>query len=98
MIHRAAIAILAGFMAAGAAFAQTTPPAAGAKKAETNCATTGAATSGHGEDKTNTSMAIGNSAIVPEAGGTNSAAPTVQSGGKAMEVRTDCPPDAKPKS
>jgi hypothetical protein len=98
MIHRAAIAILAGFLTAGTAFAQTTPPAGDLKKGETNCATTGAATSGHGEDKTNTSMAIGNSAILPDAGGTNSAAPTVQSGGKPMEVRKDCPPDAKAKS
>lgn len=97
MTSRAAITILAGFMAAGAAFAQTTPPAGGANKAETNCATTGTATAGHGEDKTNTSMAIGNSAIVPEAGGTKSAAPTVQSGGKPMEVSKDCPPDAKAK-
>ena len=97
MIHRAAIAILAVSLAAGAAFAQTTPPSGDANKAETNCATTGAATSGHGEDKTNTSMAIGNSAILPDAGGTNSAAPTVQSGGKPMEVRKDCPPDAKAK-
>ena len=96
MIHRAAIAILALSMTAGAAFAQTTPSGE-AKKAETNCTTTGAATAGSGEDKTNTSMAIGNSAILPEAGGTNSAAPTVQSGGKPMEVRTDCPPDAKAK-
>jgi len=98
MIDRAAIAILAVTMAAGAAFAQTTPPASEKNKPMTNCATTGSATSGHGEDKTNTSMAIGNSAIVPEAGGTNSAAPTVQSGGKPMEVSKDCPPDAKAKS
>ena len=97
MIYRVAIAILAGFLVAGAAFAQTTAPSGGTNKAETNCATTGAATSGSGEDKTNTSMAIGNSAILPDAGGTNSAAPTVQSGGKPMEVRKDCPPDAKAK-
>ncbi len=97
MIYRVAIAMLAGALAAGAASAQTTVPSGGANKAETNCATTGAATSGSGEDKTNTSMAIGNSAIVPEAGGTNSAAPTVQSGGKPMEVRKDCPPDSKAK-
>ena len=95
MLHRIAIAILAAAFTAGAAHAQTTTPSGGANKAETNCATTGSATAGHGEDKTNTSMAIGNSAIVPEAGGTNSAAPTVQSGGKPMEVRKDCPPDAK---
>jgi hypothetical protein len=98
MIDRAAIAILAVFMAAGAAFAQTTQPAGDKNKAETNCATTGSATSGHGEDKTNTSMAIGNSAILPDAGGTKSAAPTVQSGGKPMVASKDCPPDAKPKS
>ncbi|WP_291863512.1 hypothetical protein [Bradyrhizobium sp.] len=97
MIHRVATAILAVFLAAGAASAQTTAPAAGPNKPMTNCATTGSATSGHGEDKTNTSMAIGNSAIVPEAGGSNSAAPTVQSGGKPMEVSKDCPPDAKAK-
>jgi hypothetical protein len=97
MIHRAAIAILAGALAAGAASAQTTAPSGGANKPETNCTTTGAATSGHGEDKTKTSMAIGNSAILPSAGGSNSAAPTVQSGGKPMEVRKDCPPDAEAK-
>ncbi|MDO9059079.1 MAG: hypothetical protein Q7U92_08680 [Bradyrhizobium sp.] len=97
MIHRVAIAILAGFLAAGTASAQTAAPSGDANKAETNCATTGSATAGHGEDKTNTSMAIGNSAILPEAGGTNSAAPTVQSGGKPMEARKDCPPDAKAK-
>ena len=97
MFHRIAIAILAGTLAAGAASAQTTTPS-GANKAETNCATTGSATAGHGEDKTNTSMAIGNSAILPDAGGTKSAAPTVQSGGKPMVAHKDCPPDAKPKS
>ncbi len=98
MISRAAIAILAGFLATGTAFAQTTPPAGDKNKAETNCAATGSATSGHGEDKTNTSMAIGNSAVLPDAGGTKSAAPTVQSGGKPMVARKDCPPDSKPKS
>ena len=40
-------------------------------------------------------MAVGNSAVLPEAGGAHSAAPTVQSGGKPMEVRKDCPPDSK---
>jgi hypothetical protein len=42
-------------------------------------------------------MAVEKSAILPEAGGANSAAPTVQSGGKPMEVRSECPPDSKPK-
>jgi len=96
MSYRIALAVLAVSLAAGTALAQTTAPAGG-NKPETNCATTGSATSGSGEDKTNTSMDVGNSAILPEAGGTNSAAPTVQSGGKAMEVRKDCPPDSKTK-
>jgi hypothetical protein len=39
-------------------------------------------------------MAIEKSAILPDAGGSNSAAPTVQSGGKPMEVRPECPPDS----
>lgn len=97
MIHAVAIAILTGFLATGAAFAQTAAPAASANKAETNCTTTGTATSGKGDEKTNNSMAVGNSAILPEAGGSNSAAPTVQSGNKPMEVRKDCPPDSKAK-
>ena len=36
-------------------------------------------------------------AVLPDAGGANSAAPTVQSGGKPMVVGKDCPPDSKPK-
>jgi len=98
MIYRVATAILAGFMAAGAAFAQTTPPSGDANKPETSCTTTGAATSGSGEQKTANSLAVEKSAILPSASGhSNSAAPTVQSGGKPMEVRKDCPPDSKPK-
>ena len=85
-------------MATGAAFAQTTPPSGDANKAETSCTTTGAATSGSGEQKTANSLAMEKSAILPSASGhANSAAPTVQSGGKPMEVRKDCPPDAKAK-
>jgi hypothetical protein len=42
-------------------------------------------------------MAMEKSAVLPDAGGSNSAAPTVQSGNKPLEVRTDCPPDSKPK-
>jgi ferredoxin len=37
------------------------------------------------------------SAVLADAGGSNSAAPTVQSGGKPMEVRPDCQLDSKPK-
>lgn len=97
MFYRIATAILAGTLAAGTAVAQTTPSTSSTAKGETNCATTGSATAGKGEDKTNTSMAIGNSAILPEAGGANSAAPTVQADGKPMVASTDCPPDAKAK-
>jgi len=32
-----------------------------------------------------------------DAGGANSAAPTVQSGNKPLKVNPDCPPDSKPK-
>jgi hypothetical protein len=97
MIHRVAIAILAGSLAAGAASAQSTAPSGDKNKAETSCTTTGTATSGSGEEKTANSMAVEKSAVLPDAGGANSAAPTVQSGGKPLEVRQDCPPDSKGK-
>jgi hypothetical protein len=97
MIYRVAIAILAGSLAAGAASAQSTAPSGDKNKAETSCTTTGTATSGSGEEKTANSMAVEKSAVLPDAGGANSAAPTVQSGGKPLEVRKDCPPDSKAK-
>ena len=97
MIHRVAIAILAGFLTAGTASAQSTAPSGDKNKAETSCTTTGAATSGSGEEKTANSMVVEKSAVLPDAGGANSAAPTVQSGGKPLEVHSDCPPDSKPK-
>jgi hypothetical protein len=95
MIYRAAAAIFAGVVVAGAAIAQTAAPPDG--KPETSCTTTGAATSGSGDEKTSNSMAMEKSAVLPDAGGSNSAAPTVQSGGKPLEVRSECPPDSKPK-
>jgi hypothetical protein len=97
MVGRAA-AIAAGILFAGTAAAQTPAPAAG-NKPETSCTTTtGSATSGSGEEKTQNSMAMEKSAVLPEAGGhSGSAAPTVQSAGKPLEVRSECPPDAKPK-
>ncbi|HYW64759.1 MAG TPA: hypothetical protein VE865_16325 [Bradyrhizobium sp.] len=92
MLVRAA-AIVAGMLFVGTAAAQTTAPA---NKPETSC-TTGSATAGSGE-KTQNSMAMEKSAVLPEAGGhSNSAAPTVQSAGKPLEVRSECPPDSKPK-
>jgi hypothetical protein len=92
---RAAAAILVGTLVVGSATAQSTKPSS--EKPETNCTTTGSATSGRGDEKTSNSMAVGKSAVLPDAGGANSAAPTVQSGDKPMIVRSDCPPDSKPK-
>jgi len=95
MICRVAAAVFAGLLAAGSAAAQSTTPSR--EKPETNCTTSPAATTGKGEEKTSNSMAMEKSAILPDAGGSKSAAPTVQSVGKPMEVRSECPPDSKPK-
>lgn len=92
---RIAAAIIAGALVVGPAAAQSTTPSG--EKPETSCTTTGSASSGHGDEKTSNSMSVEKSAILPEAGGANSAAPTVQSGGKPLIVRSDCPPDSKPK-
>jgi hypothetical protein len=87
--------IVAGLLGMGAAAAQTSN--ASDAKAETACTTSPAATTGSGEEKTANSMAVEKSAVLPDAGGSNSAAPTVQSGGKPLKVSPDCPPDSKPK-
>jgi hypothetical protein len=92
---RAAAIILVGTLAIGPASAQSTTPSS--EKPETGCTTTGSATSGRGDEKTSNSMAVEKSAVLPDAGGANSAAPTVQSGGKPLVVSKDCPPDSKPK-
>ena len=94
MIHVAA-AIFVAMLSVGTAAAQST--AGSGDKPETACTTSPAATTGKGEEKTANSMAIEKSAVLPDAGGANSAAPTVQSGGKPMKVSPDCPPDSKPK-
>ena len=92
---RVAAAIFAAVIGMNTASAQTTP-ASGAKE-ETACTTSPAASSGQGEEKTPNSQTVGKSAVLPDAGGANSAAPTVQSGGKPLKVSPDCPPDSKPK-
>ena len=92
---RVAAAILAGILNVSPAAAQST--AASGVKPETACTTSPAATTGSGEEKTANSMAVGKSAVLPDAGGSNSAAPTVQSGGKPLKVDPNCPPDSKPK-
>jgi len=93
MIYQMAVAIFAGLVVAGAAVAQSSTPSS--EKQETSCTTSSATTSGSAGEKTSNSLALEKSAILPDAGGSNSAAPTVQSGGKPMEVRTECPPDSK---
>jgi hypothetical protein len=92
---RIAAAITASILSVSAAAAQSTTPSG--EKPETACTTSPTATTGSGEEKTANSMAIEKSAVLPDAGGSNSAAPTVQSGGKPLKVSPDCPPDSKPK-
>jgi len=91
--YRRAAAIVAACLISTASLAQQSP-----QKEDTSCTTARAATTGSGEEKTSNSMTVGKSAILPDAGGSNSAAPTVQSGDKPMVARKDCPPDSKPKS
>ena len=92
---RVAAIVVAVLLGMSAAAAQTT--GASDAKPETACTTSPAATTGSGEEKTANSMSVEKSAVLPEAGGSNSAAPTVQSGGKPLKVSPDCPPDSKPK-
>ena len=92
---RVAAAIAAGLLSVSAAAAQ--PTGTSGDKPETACTTSPAATTGKGEEKTANSMSVEKSAVLPEAGGANSAAPTVQSGGKPLKVDSNCPPDSKPK-
>ncbi|WP_375415245.1 hypothetical protein [uncultured Bradyrhizobium sp.] len=98
MTYRFVAAVFAGLLVAEAAAAQTAAPSS--VKPETSCTTSANAdekTSANADEKTSNSMAVEKSAILPDAGGSNSAAPTVQSGGKPLEVRSECPPDSKPK-
>jgi hypothetical protein len=95
MIYRLTAAMFAGLLGVGAAAAQSTAPSS--VKPETSCTTSSSATTGSAAEKTSNSMAMEKSAILPDAGGSNSAAPTVQSGGKPLEMRADCPPDSKSK-
>jgi type IV secretory pathway TrbL component len=90
----AAFLFVLAFVVAPAAAQQNAPST---EKQETNCTTSSAATAGSATEKTSNSMAVEKSAVLPDAGGSNSAAPTVQSGGKPLEVRSECPPDSKPK-
>ena len=91
---RVAAAIVAGLLSVSAAAAQST---AAGDKPETACTTSPAATTGKRRGEDRQFMAVEKSAVLPDAGGANSAAPTVQSGGKPLKVSPDCPPDSKPK-
>ena len=94
------VAAFAGLFAVTPLLAQTTAPTSEAPakdKTETSCNTApSSATTGSADKSTGTSTAMEKSAILPSAGGhANSAAPTVQSDGKPMEARPDCPPETK---
>ena len=90
---RIATACFLGWSSTVPLAAQSTTPSS--DKPATNCTTSRSETSASTDEKT--SMAIGKSAILPSAGGSSSAAPTVQSGGKPMVAGSECPPDSKPK-
>jgi hypothetical protein len=94
MRHDFIATALAVLFAATPALSQT---AAGAKP-EANCNTPSNTTTGTAGKTGDSSMAIGNSAVLPDSGGEkHSAAPTVQQDGKAMEARKDCPPQTNSK-
>jgi hypothetical protein len=96
MHHRFIATALAGLLVVTPALSQTNAPASA--KAETSCTTTSNTTTGSAGKTADTSMAMEKSAILPDAGGEGtSAAPTVQSDGKAMEVKKDCPPETRGK-
>jgi hypothetical protein len=92
MRHFFAATAIAALCAATPALSQTSA------KPETNCNTTSNTTTGKAGKTGDSSMAIGSSAILPDAGGEkHSAAPTVQQDGKAMVASKDCPPPTKSK-
>src|SRR5260221_13154012 len=95
MIKRIGVAVFAASLLVGPAVAQSTTPSS--EKQETSCTTSSAATSRSGSERTLNSMAVEKSAGLPDAGGSDSAAPTLQSGSKPMEAPHDCPPESQTK-
>jgi hypothetical protein len=97
-MNRIALATLAMLVVGSSAFAQKIEGRGDGSKDLTNCPPASAGTTGTASDN---ATAVEKSAILPSAGGhEQSAAPTVQQDGKAVEARTDCPQDAdqpKPK-
>lgn len=87
-------ATFASLLAATPSLAQGA--SASSEKPETSCNTKSSSTTVGSAKTADTSIGIEKSAILPSAGGhANSAAPTVQSDGKPMEVRPDCPPETQ---
>src|SRR5258707_13818665 len=84
MIKCIGAAVYAAWLLVGPAVAQSTTPSS-EKQEETSCTTSSAATSGSGSERTLNSMAVEKSAVLPDPGGSNAAAPTVQSDSKPME-------------
>lgn len=95
MHSRLIVTAVTGILVATPLAAQTTGQTDA--KPETNCNTTASgATTGNPGSTVGTSTGIEKSAILPSAGGhDHSAAPTVQSDGKPMQARPDCPPETK---
>jgi hypothetical protein len=92
-MNRIVLTAAAMLIAASAASAQKLNGPGDASKDLTNCPPASAGTTGAASDD---AKAVEKSAILPSAGGhTESAAPTVQRDGKAVEARTDCPQDAQ---
>src|SRR5258706_6316363 len=95
MIKRIGAAVFAASLIVGPVVAQSTTPSS--EKQETSFTTSSAATSGSGSERTLNSMAVEKSAVLPDAGGLNSAAPTMQNHRQTMDTRPHCPPHSKPK-
>ncbi len=97
-MNRISLITAALLISVSAAAAQKLDGPGNANKDLTNCPAAGQ-TTGAAPDS---AQAVEKSAILPSAGGhEQSAAPTVQRNGKAVEARTDCAQDAgqpKPKS
>ena len=98
-MNRIALTAAVVIFAASSALAQKLEGPGNGNKDLTNCPPASAGqTTGAASDS---AQAVEKSAILPSAGGhEQSAAPTVQRDGKAVEARTDCPQDAdqpKPK-
>src|SRR5260221_14484290 len=94
MIKRIGVAVFAASLLVGPAVAQSTTPSS--EKQETSCTTSSAATSGSGSERTLNSMAVEKSAVLPDAGGLESGAPTKKNGSKPRESRPPVPPQFQP--